>query len=74
VLVPSRGLWLTHASWSPDGTQLVYMRGYSGVFVVDVATGEVTRAVGGAYPRWLDDHTLIIEIDRCNQHDNRCGG
>ena len=74
VLVPSRGEGLTHASWSPDGTRLVYMRYSAEVFVVDIATGEVTRAAHGAYPRWLDDHTLIVETDRCNQHDNRCPG
>jgi hypothetical protein len=32
---------------------------------VDVATGLVTHVAEGYWPTWLDDDTLIIEMDRC---------
>jgi Tol biopolymer transport system component len=50
------------ASWSPDGTRLAYWTFHSwNVKVIDIATGETTHVANGAYPSWVDDHTLIIE-------------
>jgi WD40-like Beta Propeller Repeat len=62
------------ASWSPDGSQLAYWTfdGVEGVYILDLATGQTTCVVGcelvgagawplGAWPRWLDDHTLLVE-------------
>jgi dipeptidyl aminopeptidase/acylaminoacyl peptidase len=61
-------------SWSPDGTRIVYWAFPSGVYVVDVATGEETRVARGALPTWLDGHTLIVEADRCSlPHGHGCG-
>ena len=52
-------------TWSPDGTRIAYINleneSNGRVFVVDVATGETTFVAEGAWPEWLDDHTLIIE-------------
>jgi Tol biopolymer transport system component len=64
-------------SWSPDGTRIAYWKEWSGVYVVDVATGEVTpvRTEGGvgAWPIWLDGHTLIVEADNCSlPHRSLC--
>jgi Tol biopolymer transport system component len=64
-------------SWSPDGTRIAYWEEWSGVYVVDVATGEVTpvRTEGGvgARPIWLDGHTLIVEADNCSlPHRSLC--
>jgi Tol biopolymer transport system component len=50
--------------WSPDGTRIAYINfeyNPHRVFVVDVATGETTFVAEGAWPEWLDDHTLIVE-------------
>jgi hypothetical protein len=52
--------------WSPDGTRIVYFAFHSqDVFIVDVATGEVTNVGEGMSSAWLDDHTLIVEIAHC---------
>jgi Tol biopolymer transport system component len=53
--------------WSPDGTRIAYgtWPPYS-INVVDVATGEVTTVAEGAFPTWLDGHTLIVEADSCS--------
>jgi Tol biopolymer transport system component len=64
-------------SWSPDGTRIAYWKEWSGVYVVDVATGDVTpvRTEGGvgAWPIWLDGHTLIVEADNCSlPHRSLC--
>jgi Tol biopolymer transport system component len=53
-------------SWSPDGTRIAYWTWPSGVYVVEVATGEVTAVGEGASPTWLDGHTLIVEADGCS--------
>jgi Tol biopolymer transport system component len=53
-------------SWSPDGTRIAYWRWQSGVYVVDVASGEETWVAEGALPTWLDGHTLIVEADGCS--------
>ena len=58
-------------SWSPDGTRIAYWASSywaspSGVYVVDVATGEETWVARGALPTWLDGHTLIVEADGCS--------
>ena len=61
--------------WSPDGTRIAYWTWPWGVFlyVVDVATGEVTTVGEAAFPTWLDDHTLIVETDHCNLPHDNCG-
>jgi WD40 repeat protein len=53
-------------SWSSDGTRIAYYWWQSGVYVVDVTTGEETLVAQGAYPTWLDGHTLIVEADDCS--------
>jgi Tol biopolymer transport system component len=64
-------------SWSPDGTRIAYWEEWSGVYIVDVATGEVTpvrtESGVGAWPIWLDGHTLIVEADNCSlPHRSLC--
>jgi Tol biopolymer transport system component len=54
------------ASWSPDGSRLAYMDyGPESVDVIDVTTGETTRVARGAWPRWVDNRTLIVEVCNC---------
>jgi Tol biopolymer transport system component len=53
-------------SWSPDGSRIAFGRWQSGVYVVDVASGEETWVAEGAHPTWLDGHTLIVEADGCS--------
>jgi len=68
VLVHGNDYLVSH-SWSPDGTRIAYWELHShDVLVVDVATGGVTHMAEGAFPVWLDDHTLIVRIDRCYDH------
>jgi Tol biopolymer transport system component len=65
VLVHGNDFLVSH-SWSPDGTRIAYWGLHShDVFVVDVATGAGTYVAEGAFPVWLDDHILIVRIDRC---------
>jgi hypothetical protein len=52
--------------WSPDGKWIAYWTWPSGVHVMEVATGEVTAVGEGAFPTWLDGHTLIVEADDCS--------
>jgi Tol biopolymer transport system component len=60
--VPAR-IWA--ADLSPDGTEIAYFSGenYSGLYVVDVATGESTKvsettsSSDGPIVHWLDNHT-----------------
>jgi Tol biopolymer transport system component len=66
VLVPHQGDAIVGGDWSPDGTRIAYFAFHSSdVSIVDVATGLVTHVAEGYWPTWLDDHTLIIEMDRC---------
>jgi TolB protein len=63
--------------WSPDGTRIAYGTWHSfQAYVVDVATGEQTNVADGVGPVWLDDHTLIVEQDRCPGPggSDSCGG
>jgi Tol biopolymer transport system component len=54
------------ARWSPDGTRIAYWVFHSlDVWVVDVETGVSSHVTEGAQPVWLDDHTLIVQQDRC---------
>jgi hypothetical protein len=64
------------ARWSPDATRIAYWEFHSlDVFVMDIATGEVTRVAEGASPVWIDDHTLIVKHDRCyGPRFTGCGG
>lgn len=65
VLVNGNDYIVSH-SWSPDGTRIAYWELHShDVLVADIATGEVTHVAEGAYPVWVDDHTLIVRIDSC---------
>lgn len=55
--------------WSPDGTRIPYSTFQAlHVFILDVATGQVTYVAEVMEPTWLDDHTLIVEISRCYNH------
>ena len=67
---------LMSARWSPDGTRIAYWVFHSlDVRVVDVATGVASYVTEGALPVWLDDHTLIVEHDRCyGPASDGCGG
>ena len=59
------------ARWSPDGTKISYTKeqGPEGAplsfYVVDVATGEVTKVLEDAHhwQEWVDDHTWIVSVD-----------
>ena len=53
------------AAWSPDGTRIAYADGGRvGTYIVDVGTGETTRVLDDpSWPEWLDDHTLIFDVD-----------
>jgi Tol biopolymer transport system component len=55
------------ARWSPDGTRIAFTNTErSSAYVVDVATGEVSRVledVVDRFPEWVDDHTWIIDLD-----------
>ena len=65
------------ARWSPDGTRIAYWVFHPvDVWVMDVATGVASYVTEGAFPVWLDDHTLIVEHDRCSGPvgSNGCGG
>jgi Tol biopolymer transport system component len=52
------------ARWSPDGTKIAYTEQASkSAYVVDLATGEVTRVLDDiteGFPEWVDDHTWIV--------------
>lgn len=63
--------------WSPDGTRIAYWVFHPvDVWVMDVATGVASYVTEGAHPVWLDDHTLIVEQDRCPGPggSESCGG
>jgi WD40 repeat protein len=65
------------ARWSPDGTRIAYWVFHPvDVWVMDVATGVASYVTEGAHPVWLDDHTLIVEQDRCPGPggSGSCGG
>jgi Tol biopolymer transport system component len=65
------------ARWSPDGTRIAYWVFHPvDVWVMDVATGVASYVTEGAHPVWLDDHTLIVEHDRCfgPGGSESCGG
>jgi Tol biopolymer transport system component len=50
--------------WSSDGTRIAYGDGGGGISIVDVSTGETTKAFDAAtMPEWLDDDTLIVDPD-----------
>ena len=54
------------ARWSPDGTRIAYTDDSpKSAYVVDVATGEVTRVLDArdAFPEWVNDHTWIVGED-----------
>ncbi len=66
VLVQGGGDAINGTPWSPDGTRIAYFEFHSNdVSIVDVATGQVTHVAEGYRPTWLDDHTLIVEMDHC---------
>jgi dipeptidyl aminopeptidase/acylaminoacyl peptidase len=69
---------LNLGGWSPDGTWIAYWESPSNnVSIVDLATGRAAHVGEGYMPTWLDDHTLIIEMDDCynpatGQRDVEC--
>jgi Tol biopolymer transport system component len=50
--------------WSPDGSQIAYSdTGRSGLFVLDVATGETRRILDhDEWPEWVDEDTMIVDL------------
>jgi TolB protein len=57
------GATFPSATWSPDGNRLAYWSFPSEtVFVYDVASGEARDVADGAWPTWLNAHTLIVEV------------
>ena len=66
---PFLGDVIDGGAWSPDGSRVAYFRFPTiDVMVADIATGEVTHVGEGLLPSWLDDHTLIIEMNGCYDH------
>jgi Tol biopolymer transport system component len=63
MIVPGEaGTNIKGATWSPDGSRLAYWVFHNwAVFVLDVKSGEKTVVARGAWPDWVDDHTLIVE-------------
>ncbi len=59
VMAPGEDEDLSWPRWSPDGTRIAYTY-RSGVYVVDVDTGQIAKVLDGGAPEWLDDHTLIV--------------
>ena len=57
TLVDTEEAWFPHAS--PDGTRVVYAE-LGRIYVVDVATGQISSLVDGTEAAWLDDDTLIV--------------
>jgi serine/threonine protein kinase/Tol biopolymer transport system component len=67
------------AAWSPDGKRIAYSStlgqkgGSHEIFVVEVASGQITRATRDTFndvqPDWLDDATLIFATNRAGNYD-----
>ena len=57
TLVEGEQIWFPRAS--PDGTRVAYAD-MGRIYVVEVATGEVSSVVDGYEAAWLDDDTLIV--------------
>jgi Tol biopolymer transport system component len=55
------------ARWSPDGTRIAFTNEVRmSAYIVDVATGEVSRVVDDVidrFPAWVDEHTWIIRVN-----------
>ena len=47
--------------WSPDGSRIAYGDDY-GLFVVDVGTGETQQVFDSAWPEWVDEETMIVDL------------
>jgi Tol biopolymer transport system component len=56
-----RGTNIAWPRWSPDGTRIAF-EDDGAAYVVEVATGEVSRITDGGAPEWLDEDTLIVGI------------
>lgn len=54
-------IWPSGA-WSPDGTRIV-CSGADGILVVDIRTRQATEVAEGTGAIWLDDHTLLIDLN-----------
>lgn len=53
----------TPPAWSPDGNRVAYAEG-GWVHVVPAAGGPPEAIVEAGAPRWLDDETLLVIVDR----------
>ena len=70
------------AMWFPDGTRIAYWEFHGAgdppggtAFVMDLATLYETEVAEGVQPVWLNDHTLLVEHDRCQgPTSDGCGG
>ena len=58
------------ATWSPDGTQMMYMRSFGELILHDLSSGDETFFVSGFEPSWspIDDrvayHLRVQELER----------
>ena len=59
VLTVARGEEFGRATWSPEGSRIVYVE-KGALYVFDVATGDVSRVANGEYGDWLDDRRLFV--------------
>jgi dipeptidyl aminopeptidase/acylaminoacyl peptidase len=55
---------IASSRWSPDGTQIAYAdSGQNGLFVLDLASGEMRRLLySPEWPEWVDQDTMILDM------------
>jgi len=57
--VLARGGAVSWVRWSPDGTRIAYRDGGT-IYVVDVASGKISKIGTGETVEWLNDHALLV--------------